>query len=479
MNRTGALRRGRFLAVLAACALAFPPAVHAAGSTQNVTFLVGHSVVLPVHDVRRVALGDPACVGVVAVGTSKLILNGKAPCKTSLFVWSAQGDESVYEVSVVNAQLNDVAQAIRSAISQPDVQIVNFGQGIIVRGSVPDMAAYVQLSDLLDHFTLFAQQNRYTIVNAVTIAHSLQSIQHDFEGVAGVSELQIEPDGKGNVIISGQVPDGLVESRVIARAQSLAGPFLAADGKVIDRLDVSHATEVDVKVEVLEVDDTGLSQLGVRLQSGLPDPNNPKNLILGNPFFPIIEDTQAAGIGKAFNFGAFYRTTVLVPTLDLLLQSGHARVLSQPDVVALPGVQATFLVGGEIPYIFSTGIGQVSVLFKNYGVQLNLTPEILPSGSIRTKVNPDISDLDYQNAVTFNGFFFPALKESSMSTELVTAPGQSIVMGGLLRHLDEKTITKIPLLSQIPILGKLFQSTRYQTGQTDVVFVMTPKIVNQ
>jgi pilus assembly protein CpaC len=119
------------------------------------------------------------------------------------------------------------------------------------------------------------------------------------------------------------------------------------------------------------------------------------------------------------------------------------------------------------------------VAFKDYGVQLNVTPDILPSGSIRTKITPDISDLDFENAVEVSGFFIPALKESKLSTDLVTKPGQSIIMGGLLRHLQEKDIIKVPFLSNIPILGKLFQDVHYENDQTDVVFVMTPQIINQ
>ena len=474
--------RTRAISLLPALLLCLPvlaPGPSAAESRQSLTLQTGHSLVVQLHDLRRVAVGNAECVGVVAVGTSQLIINGKTPCRTSVFIWDGSGDRSSYEVLVTSQELDKISQMLRAAISEPDVQVISFGSGIILRGTVPDMAAYVDLQDVLGNFDAYAKENHYSIVNAVRIAHSLRSISTDFANVQGVSGLQIEPDGKGNVIVSGSVPDELTSTRVIQRAQTLAGPYLAAQGKVVDRLEVASESEVDVKVYVLEVDRTGLSQLGVRLQSGTPDPNNPRNIFLGPPFFPIQEDTTAANTGKAFNIGAFYRTTILAPTIDLLIQKGHARVLSSPDLVAMPGTDASFLVGGSIPYAYSTGLGQVSVQFKDYGVQLNVTPTILPSGSIRTKIAPDISDLDYQNAVAINGFFIPALKESKMSTDLVTKPGQSIIMGGLLRHIDQKTILKVPILSNIPILGKLFQDVRYQSGQTDVVFVMTPQIVNQ
>ncbi|MDQ2872713.1 MAG: type II and III secretion system protein, partial [Candidatus Eremiobacteraeota bacterium] len=181
----------------------------------------------------------------------------------------------------------------------------------------------------------------------------------------------------------------------------------------------------------------------------------------------------------ALDLGPFFRTTFLAPTLDLILQSGHARVLSSPNLMTTPGNEATFLVGGQIPYVFSTGLGQVSVVFKDYGVQMHVTPTIMPDGSIETKIAPDISNLDYQNAVQVNGFFIPAIKESRLSTDLLTHDGQSVIMGGLINRMEQRTIVKVPYLSSIPVLGKLFQSTRYQDGQTDVVFVMTPQIITQ
>jgi pilus assembly protein CpaC len=468
------MRKPGMIALACLLALSLGPA--AANAAQTIALQTGHSTVLNAYELRRVAVGDPACLGVVAVGTSQLVLNGKAPCHTTLYVWSADGSERSYAVVVTSGELDMVSEALRSAINQPDVQVQDFGKGIILRGTVPDMAAYVQLQDIIDHFAPFAKANGSDIVNAVTVSHSLGAIQQEFAGVAGVSELQIEPDGHGNVIVSGNVPDGLVETKVLQRAATLAGPFLAVTGQVVDRLTVSQQTEIDVKVQVLEIDQTGLSQLGLHLQSANFQSGGTQ-YTLGSPTFPVVEAPQP--LGGALKIGAFFRSVTLAPTLDLLLTEGHARILSEPDIVALPGTKASFLVGGSIPYAYSTGLGQVSIQFKDYGVQLNMTPTLLSTGAIRTDLTPDISDLDYANAVSFAGYTIPALKESKIQTSLVTKPGQSIVMGGLLRHLEQKTIDKIPLLSSIPILGKLFQSTRYQTQQTDVVFVMTPTIINQ
>jgi pilus assembly protein CpaC len=437
----------------------------------------GHSTVLRLQGLTRVAVGDSAIAGVVPVGTTQLIINAKNPGYTSVFAWTGS-TRHVYEIRVTNQVLDGLAQMLRIAISEPDVQVVSFVHAIVVRGTVPDMAHYVDLSNLVDRFTELGKKNDYTIVNAVTVAHSFRTLEDDFDSKT-IQDLQIEPDGKGNVIVSGRVKDGTQAAQVLEAAKETAGPYLSADGKIVDRLQRLSATQISIKVYVLEVDNTGASDLGIQLQAGTPNPTQPNQISLGTPSFPILEAPNASGYGKAFNIGGFYRTTILAPTLNLALQSGHARILSEPNLVTMPGEKATFLVGGQIPYVYSTGLGQVSIEFKPYGVQLNVTPQLLPNGDVDSAINPDISNLDYTNAVELNGFYIPALKESSLSTELVTKPGESIVMGGLVERVETKTIQKIPLLSSLPILGQLFQSTSYQKQDTDVVFVMTPEIINQ
>jgi len=447
----------------------------AAAQKQALALQSGHSTILAVANVSYVAIGDPSIVAVVPVGTKDLVVNAKAPGRTSLTVWS-HGARRTWEITVSAQSLNDLAAAIRTTLAEPDVDVQDLGGVLVARGTVEDTTRFVRVSDILARFQP-ALGDKRQIVNAVTVRHPFGGLQAQLDAIAGPGSVRVDADAKGNVIVSGRAHTRVIEEALLARVRGLAGPYLGADGKVIDRLAVDDTTEVDVKCYVLEIDDTGLSNLGVQLQSGTPDPNNPSNIALGAPSFPLIEGAAASAIGKAFTLGAFFRTTRLVPTINLLMQSGHAKLLSAPNLVTTPGNDATFLVGGQIPYVFSTGQGAVSVLFKDYGVKLDVTPTILGTGGIDTKIAPEVSDLDYSNSVTFAGYTIPAIKTSKLSTDIVTQPGESIVMGGLLRHVEQKTVQKIPGLSSIPILGKLFQSTNYQKNDSDVVFVMTPEIV--
>lgn len=438
----------------------------------------GHSVVLRTDGLTRVAVGDARIAGVLPIGTSQLVINGKAPGHTTVFVW-AGGHRQTYEITVTEQAMDDLAQMLRTSLDQPGVQVVSFRNSVVVRGSVGDGAQYQQLSDILSRFNAYAKQQKYMIVNAVVVAHPLGELQHDIAALPGARDVRVDVDGKGNVIVSGHVHDTVTAQAVLEKAKGLAGAYLAANGKLIDRMSTDLDSQIDIKVYVLEVDHTAQRSLGIGLQSASFQSNGSgtSTYTLGQPSFPVVEAPEP--LGGALKIGAFFRSITLAPTLNLLISEGHARVLSAPDLVTTPGNKATFLVGGKFPVPFATGLGQVSIQFEPFGVQLNVTPILLGNGAVEAKITPDISDLDFQDGIQTGGFVIPALKESKLSTDIITQPGESIIMGGMVRHVESRVIQKIPLLSQIPILGKLFQSTAYQNNESDVVFVMTPEVITR
>jgi Flp pilus assembly secretin CpaC len=462
--------------VLAIVANAIP-----AGADQItlVSIQSGHSIVLKTEGLTRVAVGDGRIAGVVPVGTSQVVVNAKAPGHTTLFIW-AGGKRVTYEVTVTQQQLDDLAQMLRSAISEPGVQVVSFDHSIVVRGTVSDGAQFQQINDIVGRFEAIVKAQDSVIVNAVTISQNLTDLQRAIANLPGASNIRVDPDGKGNVIVSGNASDAVTAQAILDRARGLAGPYLASNGQLIDRLNSLSNSQIDIKVYVLEVDKTAQSNLGVSLQSAVFSPAlGPNTYTLSGPSFPVVEGFSQPPSGLGFTIQPFFRTITLAPTLNLLMQEGHAKVLSSPNLVTSPGAKATFLVGGEIPVVTSTGLGAVNVQYEPYGVQLNVTPEILGNGSVHTVVAPEVSRLDYANAVIVSGFTIPALLVSKLSTDVITRPGESIILGGLVNRLEMKTVSRIPLLSSIPILGKLFTSTAYQNQQSDVVFVMTPEIVTR
>jgi Flp pilus assembly secretin CpaC len=483
------------LSLCVVATLAFPMARPQAASADPVTIVsvqTGHSIIVEAPHLTRVAVGDSRIAGVIPIGTSQIVVNGKTAGHTTIFVWSGNARQT-YEVTVTEQGFDDIAKLLRSAINEPDVQVVAFDANLVVRGSVPDSAAFARLNDIIDRFkgAKFTSNGKSNgaILNTVTVVHPLGDLQQRLALIPGATDVRVDPDPKGNLIVSGNVRDRTTAEAVLNRVRGLAGPYLTTDGKIVDRLATDEISQVDVKVYVLEVDKTASSQLGLRLQTALqggtatvggPVVGAGQTFTLGPAQLVGIENPNPSTIfGKVLGIGSIARATLLAPTLDLLMSEGHAKILSSPDLMALPGTEATFLVGGKIPIPISSGLGAVSVTYQDFGVKLKVTPTVLSNGAIDCKITPEVSNLDFADAVTLNGFTIPALKISTLSTEVITQTGESIVMGGLLNHLESINVTKIPLLADIPILGKLFRSTAYQKSETDVVFILTPTIISR
>jgi Flp pilus assembly secretin CpaC len=468
----------RLLAILFALVVgsAMPGAAQTlASDPQAVTTIYvpsGQSATVAIAGVTRLAIGDSQIAGVLMAANGQLLVNGKTHGQTTLFVWQGM-TRRTYLVEVTQQSLDEYARVVRNAISEPHVVVGVAKNAIVISGNVADVQQFASVNDVVLRFSDLAKSEHFTVVNAVTVAQQLGSLQKQLGKLPGLENVGVDLDGKGNVVVSGMVRDRQAAELALQRAGGVAGAYLSADGKVIDRMTTEKTTQIGVKVYILEIDNTGLTQLGLRLQGANPDPANPGAFLYGNPIFQGLEGATAS----ALNVAPFMRVTRLAPTLDLIIQSGHAKILSEPNLVTTPGTEAKFLVGGEIPYAFSTGLGQISIVFKEYGVKLDMTPKMLGNGCIETTIAPEVSDLDFQNGISLNGFVVPALKTSKLSTDMITQPGESVVMGGLLRRIEQRTISRMPVLGDLPILGPLFRSTRYQSSQTDVVFVMTPEAI--
>jgi pilus assembly protein CpaC len=163
-------------------------------------------------------------------------------------------------------------------------------------------------------------------------------------------------------------------------------------------------------------------------------------------------------------------------------QRGNARLLARPNLMAANRQEANFLAGGEIPIpIAQPGQGgqtYVTIQYREFGIRLRFTPEILSDSLITLAVRPEVSTLDYTNAITIAGFRIPALQTRRVETTIDVRPNQSLIISGLMSENREKARTGIPLLMDIPILGALFSSTRWQTNQTELLVVVTPTIVD-
>lgn len=468
-------------AIATTISLVSPVAARDAGILSIVT---GHSLVLRGRGIARVAVGDGKVAGAIALDPTKIVINAKSAGETTLFVWDADGQHD-YELTVIEHRLEQIVRMLRSQIDSPSVTLDVVGSTVVLGGKVADLAEFGRVSSIVDHFKdiKFDTATPVNIANTITMRQPLGRLQDEIDRIPSARDLRVDSDpATGNLVISGRVGDRQQAQDIVDRVNGLAGPYLRSDGKVVDRLALDTKSLVSIKVDVLEVDKTAQSDLGLRLGSATTTSvgSGTNTFTIGNtPQITAVESTRVTAGANPFLFGPFSRVSLLAPTLNLLVNQGHARVLSSPTLVAMPGKSASYLVGGQIPIPISNGLGSISIEYKQFGVSLVATPTIQADGGIDTVLAPEISDLDFADGVQVNGFLVPALKTSKISTEVLTEDGESIILGGLLRRVEQRNVQKFPILGDLPILGPLFRSTSYQKTDTDVVFVLTPKIITK
>jgi pilus assembly protein CpaC len=237
-------------------------------------------------------------------------------------------------------------------------------------------------------------------------------------------------------------------------------------------------------VRMTEVDRTVTQQLGVNWQSLGNSGNWYTGLFNGRSIYTT---SAVSTSGKAVNLasnGAFSLLTGFVTgnwniqvLLDALNQEGLLTMLAEPNLVALSGQTASFLAGGEYPIPVSQTNGAIDVEFKQFGVKLDFTPTVLNDHRISLKVRPEVSQIDSSVSISTGGLTIPGLSVRSANTTVELGSGQSFAIAGLLQNNTSNTISQIPGLGSIPILGKLFSSSNYQNNKTELVIIVTPYLV--
>lgn len=177
--------------------------------------------------------------------------------------------------------------------------------------------------------------------------------------------------------------------------------------------------------------------------------------------------------GPVFDTLDLTMTTVIDSMIHLLVNRGHARLLAEPTLTCINGGQADFLVGGEVPIPVQNQDGALNVVFKQFGIILNVEPQANASGLIRTKVGVEVSSVDKANSV----LGIPGFATRKTNTEMNVQSGEPMVIAGLFSADDAKTVAKVPGLGSIPVLGELFKSRQFRRGETELVVLVTPQII--
>jgi pilus assembly protein CpaC len=404
------------LALYAQLGSAIVAAQVATDTPQRISLLSGRSTVLTTtFDITRIAVTNPAIADATVVKPRELLIDGKAGGTVSLIVWGAHG-RTHYDV-IVTPEASTLQQHLQTLFPNQDIRASATADAIVLSGQVTN-------------------------------------------------------------------PDIMVQAIDIAQA-------MAPKARLVNMLQLPGITatqQVMLEVRIAEVNRRALTEFGTSFFTG-PNARDFVGRSTTQQFSaPGFEGTVGpTGSGQEdgkLTFGDFLNLFVFSVEKDIgvviraLKSSGFFQTLAEPNLIAYNGQEASFLAGGEIPVPVVQGGANaaVSIVYKEFGVRLTFRPTII-GDVIRLHVRPEVSSLDFANGVTLEGFRIPALSTRRVETEVELRNGQSFAIAGLLDNTSQDDTAKVPGLGDIPVLGQLFKSRADRVQRTELVVLITPRLV--
>src|SRR5882724_2894686 len=406
------------------------------------------------------------------------------------------------------SEMNDV-QRVRVIINKSRTFRVDTPFTTIVAGS-PDIADVKSLSDHVIYIQgkqtgttnviLFDSSMKQIGILDVEVAIDTGNLQQNIQSSTGTRGIRVSST-EGQVVLSGIAADAVAAERAMA----IATGTVQKGGIVVNAMNVAAPQQVMLEVRFLEVNRQNGRDLGVNLYAANANGTNLAQTGLG--------DVRAGGVGRtpigngdppstlpllatagtlasgAAPYGALL-TSILrlnngmsIDSLVTALETkGVLRRLAEPNLMALSGDAARFLAGGEFPVpVASTAtagaLPTITIQFKSFGVELAFVPTVLSRGMINLRVEPSVSELDFTNAITIAGTTIPSLTVRNARTTVELRDGQSFAIAGLLQTRNREDVSQVPWIGSVPVLGTLFRSASYQQQETDLVIIVTPRLV--
>jgi pilus assembly protein CpaC len=325
------------------------------------------------------------------------------------------------------------------------------------------------------NFIAWEQKGGSFIVFDVYVRSNLSLIDSQIKALFPADDVRLS-QANGSVVISGNVK----QASTVAQVEAVVK---AAGFNTVNMLSspVMNKAQVQLQVRVAEVSRSRMRELGASFAyQSSPGVGG----VIGSGGGPWTMGKVDGGsifgstVGSALNLFVMGGNTFNF--LKALQTQGALRSLAEPNLIAMDGQQASFLAGGEypVPVVQNSGDrAMVTIMFKEYGIRLNFKPTIIDEDHIRLELEPEVSTIDFANGVKFDGFIVPAFKTRRAKTGVELRDGQSFALAGLLDNSEQRSISKIPVLGDIPILGTLFNSKSFQKSETELMFIVTAQLV--
>ncbi len=411
-----------------------------ATTTIPMELAVGQSLVYDFpRGIKDVLVGDPKIANVVIRSSTRAYIEASKLGGTNITFFDPEGKQMARFQISVGRDVNAITAAIRRLIPTSHVNVESIGDGIILTGTVASPAD---------------AQEAYAIANRFIATGS------DFASSSGGSSASGGSSG-GSINVSA----GANGSSSNSANSNSANPDNSV--KVYNAIVVLGRDQVMLKVTVAEMDREVIKQLGINLSGSASFGSAVVNFNTTNAF--PVNGTPNNSISGGFKG--------ITATLQAMEQVGVVRTLAEPTLTAISGESAHFLVGGSFPYPVPSTLGQPpGVQFQNYGVGLNFTPVVVSEGRMSLHVATEVSQLDPTTSITIAGTTVPGLTVRRADTTAEVPSGGSLAMAGMLEDQTKQTITGLPGLMELPVLGTLFKSRDYLNNRTELVILVTPYI---
>ena len=352
-------------------------------------------------------------------------------------------------------------------VNTTPIQRFSIGDPTVAEAVVVSPTEVLVNGKTLGTTSLFLWDNTGTIkLYSVEVTADAPGLQRYLSSVLAGEKIDVI--ASGNVVtLSGQVRDASVANRAVEIAKG-------SGAIIVDNLSTPEAVQVLLRVRFAEVNKSAIKEFRSQLAT-----LNPHRLDARDNYDPGFVGSTISTDGVV-DFGLFNANASIEVLIRFLTSKGLLRSLAEPNLITLPGREATFLAGGEFPYPSVQGGGgnnAVSIVFKEFGIRLKFTPTITRGGSIRLKVAPEVSALDFSTPLVFGGFTIPSLLTRRTETEVEMKNGQYLAIAGLVDNTMTDNSTKIPILGDIPILGQFFRSKDARQRRTELLVLVSPKLV--
>ena len=402
------------VATLLLLAVAHPPGVGAQPGLIRIEVTIGKSQVLNLQEpFTRVSVTNPAIADVFVVTPNQILINGKAVGTTSLVAFYPT--RTVFFDLVVQTDLALLKERLKQVAPRDDIQVHPAQDAIILEGNVTSERT---IAGIIEVASVFAPKDKVVSLLSLTDVKPQQILLqvHVAEiARAALRELGFAMRALGKTFQGAAFP---------------GNPFSLP-----------------------------LSTIGPVVANGIFGQSSPDFQLLGSNIFLASGNRDYAGVVRA------------------LSDRGVVRTLAKPNLVTQSGKEAKFLSGGEFPYPVAQENNTVTVQFKEFGIGLVFLPVVQDGENINLRIRPEVSTLDFSQGLQSGGFNIPVIRKNEAATTINLKDGESFAIAGLINNEVRQAVAKIPVLGDIPILGALFRSTRFQNAETELLFVVTAKLV--